>query len=191
MLARVPIALTGLRALLGPVVVLLALFFPDRALLGACLVLAFVSDVLDGVVARRLGVATPGLRRLDSIADSVFYLGALVAAWRLHPSVILGYLPELLVLGGLEVARLVLDMAKFGREASYHAWSAKLWGILLFLGFFALLALGSPSLWFTLAIYAGIVADIDGLAISLLLREWRTDVPSFVHALRLRGRSGP
>mgnify|MGYP006920663574 CR=1 FL=1 len=37
-----------------------------------------------------------------------------------------------------------------------------------------------------LAIYVGILSDLEGLAISMLLREWQTDVPSFVHALRIR-----
>lgn len=181
-----PLALTAMRALLAPVLVLLAILFPAKALLGACLVLAFLSDVFDGVIARRLQVSTPGLRRLDSLADSLFYIGALFAAWHLHPSVIQAHLPALLVLIALEIARYAFDLAKFGREASYHMWSSKLWGIFLFAGFYSLLALGSPGPLFKLAIYAGIVADCEGLAISMILREWRTDVPTFAHAMQLQ-----
>ena len=188
LLRRIPLALTALRALLAPVLVWLALYFPVPGLFGLGLVLALVSDFLDGVLARRWGVATTGLRRLDSIADSLFYAAALFAAWHLYPSVVRSHLPELVVLIALEVARYVFDLAKFGREASYHMWTSKLWGLLLFAGFFSLLALDVPGLAFTLAIYAGIVADLEGLAISIVLPEWRTDVPSFVHALRVRGR---
>jgi CDP-diacylglycerol--glycerol-3-phosphate 3-phosphatidyltransferase len=65
-------------------------------------------------------------------------------------------------------------------------WSSKLWGIFLFVGFFSLLALDTPGLPVTLAIYVGIIADIEGLAISLILPEWKTDVPTFFHALRIR-----
>jgi CDP-diacylglycerol--glycerol-3-phosphate 3-phosphatidyltransferase len=32
----------------------------------------------------------------------------------------------------------------------------------------------------------GIVSDLEGLAVSLVLPEWRHDVPSLVHAWRLR-----
>jgi phosphatidylglycerophosphate synthase len=181
-----PLALTGLRALLAPVVIMLALLYPSGVAFGACLVLAFLSDVLDGIIARHLGVATPTLRRLDSIADSVFYLAAVFAAWYLYPTVVHEHLPELLVLGGLELARYAFDFAKFRREASYHMWSSKLWGIALFVGFFVLLALGVSGLPITMAIYVGIVADVEGLAISIILPEWRTDVPTLVHAFRLR-----
>ncbi len=184
--AAVPLALTVLRALLAPAVVALALRHPSPALLGACLALAFLSDVLDGIVARRLGVATTGLRRLDSVVDSVFYLAVLLAAWRLHPGAIRRNLVPLAVLAGLEIARYALDLVKFRREASYHMWSSKLWGILLFAGCFSLLALGRDGWLVSLAIWAGIVADLERLAISVALREWTTDVPTLVHALRAR-----
>ena len=186
----IPLALTALRAILGPVVVLLAISCPSRIAFGICLVLAFLSDVFDGIIARRLKVATPALRRLDSVADSVFYVAAVFAAWHLYPSAIREHLIALLVLVGLELTRYVFDWAKFRREASYHMWSSKLWGIALFAGFFALLALGMSGLPVAVAIYVGIVADVEGLAISIALREWQTDVPTLIHALRLRALQG-
>ena len=185
---HVPLLLTLSRIALAPVIVALALYRPSPAAFGACLVLAFLSDVFDGIVARRLGIATPNLRRLDSAADSVFYLAALFAVWHLHPNVILEHLVALGVLAALELVRYAVDYAKFRREASYHMWSSKLWGIALFAGFFSVLVLDSSGWAAALAIYAGIFADVEGLAISLVLGEWRTDVPTFIHALRGRHR---
>jgi len=190
-LCQVPLALTALRALLAPVMLVLAIAWPNRAAFGACLVAAFLSDLFDGIIARRLGVATPGLRRLDSIADSLFYVAAAFAAWHLYPQAILEYRFSLGVLVALELARYAFDYYKFRREASYHMWSSKLWGIALFIGFFTLLAMGISGWPIALAIYMGIVADLEGLAISLVLREWRTDVPSVVHALRNPGTAAP
>ena len=186
MAAHVPLALTALRALLAPVVVGLALAWPARWAFAACLVAAFLSDVFDGVIARRLGVATPGLRRLDSIADSVFYVAALFAAWHLHPEAIRAQLVPLLALALLEIARYAFDLRKFGKEASYHMWSSRLWGVALFAAFLALLVFGEDRVAVPAAIGIGIVADLEGLAISVTLREWRTDVPTICHARRLR-----
>jgi len=185
-LKHVPLILTVLRAALGPVVVALAFFDPWPVGFGACLVIAFLSDVFDGIIARRLGVATPALRRLDSIADSIFYVAALLAAYHLHREAIIQRWHVLAILAALEAARYAFDYMKFGREASYHMWSSKAWGIGLFVGFFSLLALGADGMAVDVAIWIGIVADIEGLAISLALREWRSDVPSLVHAMKLR-----
>jgi phosphatidylglycerophosphate synthase len=185
-LRAAPLALTALRALLAPVMVLLAVAWPNSSAFGTCLIAAFLSDVFDGVIARRLGIATANLRRLDSIADSLFYVGALVAAWYLHPQVLVAHRTALVVLVLLEISRYAFDLRKFGREASYHMWSSKLWGLALFAGFFSMLALGRSGWVVSAAIWLGIIADVEGLAISALLRQWRNDVPSIVHALRLR-----
>lgn len=181
-----PVTLTALRALLAPLVVLLAILHPNRSAFGACLIAALVSDVFDGIIARRLNIATAALRRMDSIADTIFYVAAGFAAWYLNPSVIAEHAVALIALGTLEVARYLLDLYKFGREASYHMWSSKLWGIALFVGLFSLLALGSPGMAISAAIYLGIIADTEGLIISLILGEWKNDVPTFVHAYRIR-----
>ena len=185
--ARIPLALTLLRASLAPVMVLLAFAWPVPAAFGACLAAAFLSDLFDGIIARRLGVATPGLRRLDSLADSIFYVAALFAAWHLYPSALRDHAVALVALGALEAVRYVVDLRKFGKEASYHMWSSKLWGLALFAGFFALLVFGQQRFFVAAAIWVGIVADVEGLAISWTLSEWRTDVPTIWHARRLRG----
>jgi len=186
MLRWLPLMLTLLRAMLAPVMVMLAFSWPNEAAFGICLVIAFLSDVFDGIIARRLGIATATLRRLDSLADTVFYAGALYAAWHLHPQALLDHQAALVLLVVLEIARYLFDLRKFGREASYHMWSSKLWGVALFAGFFSLLALGRTGGAVTAAIWLGIVADLEGLAISVVLKQWTHDVPSLVHAMRLR-----
>jgi phosphatidylglycerophosphate synthase len=176
-----------MRALLAPVIVLFALFDPDPRAFAACLTLGFLSDIFDGVIARRLGIATPTLRRLDSVADTAFYIAAAVAVWHLHPSVFREHIGVFVLLGVLELIRYAFDFAKFGREASYHMWSSKLWGITLFLAFLAVLGFGYHGPRVALTLYVGIVADLEGLAISGVLTKWQSDIPSIVHALRARG----
>ena len=45
------------------------------------LVIGTLSDIFDGILARRLGVATQRLRRYDSVTDIVYYLLILAAVW--------------------------------------------------------------------------------------------------------------
>jgi len=183
---HVPVLLTSIRAVLGPCVIACAYLRPDPTLLVSCVVVAFLSDVFDGIIARRLGIATANLRRLDSIADSIFYLCASWAVWVLHPGIILANAAPLVVLAALEGARYLLDAWKFGREASYHMWSSKAWGIALCMAFVAAFAAGEPGVYPVLAIVIGVIADVEGLLISLTLRSWRHDVPTIFHALRIR-----
>jgi CDP-diacylglycerol--glycerol-3-phosphate 3-phosphatidyltransferase len=186
---KIPVGLTLLRAALGPLVLLCALLKPMAAVFGACLVVAFLSDVFDGVIARRLQIATARIRRLDSIADSVFYVSAGIAAFLLYPQAVRQRAAPLAVLVALELLRYAVDYAKFRRETAYHMWSSKAWGLALFAGFLSLLGFGHAGMPVSLAIYAGIVADVEGLLISLVLPHWRHDVPTVLHALRMRRAS--
>jgi CDP-diacylglycerol--glycerol-3-phosphate 3-phosphatidyltransferase len=152
----------------------------------AVVLAAFISDVYDGIIARRLGVATSKLRHLDSRVDMVFYATAAWAVWRLHPDVVRAYaIPSLIVIG-LDVARYVFDFTKFGRDAAYHAWSSKLWGLCLAAALVLLLGFGLVRPFVPLAVALGLTAQVEGLLISIILPNWTHDVPSVVHAARIR-----
>lgn len=185
-LHRTPLFLTLLRAGLAPVMIINAMTLTSRIGFAVCLLTAFFSDIFDGKIARRLGIATPNLRRLDSIADSIFYVAATYCVWLLYREVITDNAAALLALLGLELGRYIFDILKFKKEASYHMWSSKLWGIFLFLGFFSVLVFEETGLCVYLAIYVGLLADMEGLAISIVLPTWKNDVPTIVHAIRLR-----
>jgi CDP-diacylglycerol--glycerol-3-phosphate 3-phosphatidyltransferase len=180
------LALTALRLALGPVLIWMAL----RGVAGVpavliCLV-AFASDYFDGVLARRFGVDTPAVRRFDSATDTVFFLSAAWGAWLLHADLLRPWLWMALAVVALEIARYAFDLAKFRREAAYHAWSAKAWGLSLFAALVAMFGFGSATPLVPLALALGIVADAEGLAISVVLPVWTHDVKSIVHALRIR-----
>jgi CDP-diacylglycerol--glycerol-3-phosphate 3-phosphatidyltransferase len=182
---RLSLGLTLLRLALAPALVVLARTGASGLLLAAALVAGFVSDVLDGVVARRAGVVTPFLRRLDSGVDTVFYLGVAYAAWHRHPDALRALAVPILIVIAAEALNYLVAYARFRREASYHARSARLWGLLLFLALLVLLATGRPTL-LPVALAVGMLAEAETFAITLVLRGWRHDVPSVWNALRVR-----
>jgi CDP-diacylglycerol--glycerol-3-phosphate 3-phosphatidyltransferase len=184
--AALPAGLTTLRLLLAPVVLLCASGPAPGWVFVAILTAALLTDIFDGVIARRLGVATPALRRYDSIVDTVFHCAVFYAVWLLHPDLVRAHAPWLWTLLGLEILRYIVDWAKFGREASYHMWSAKAWGAVLFATLVAILGFGFSGPLMPLAIGLGILTDLEGLTASLILPVWMHDVPSVVHAWRER-----
>ena len=185
MLKKIPQALIIFRFVLGPVI-LLAYFLESHSYWYVLiLTLAFGSDFFDGVIARKLKVSTDRLRSLDSWADTTFYVCVFIVAVALHYAVIVEYWIALTLLLVLEITRHVFDHVKFGRSASYHMWSAKLWGVCLYLAFVQLLGWGETDYLFLLAIVVGILTDIEGLLASKILSSWRADIPSVFHAYKI------
>jgi hypothetical protein len=69
---------------------------------------------------------------------------------------------------------------------SFHAYTAKAWGITLFKATVALLGFHTGGVFLWMAILIGISSNLDGLAIKFVLPEWQRDVPSVFHALKIR-----
>jgi phosphatidylglycerophosphate synthase len=183
---HLPRALTTSRVLLGAIIVALAYSRSSGAALVACVIVALVSDIFDGILARRYGVETAELRRYDSIADTIFYAGVMWATWVLYPSVVRERAALLVGLLALEITRYIFDWMKFRREASYHSLLAKAWGLALAGTVIGLLGWGYAGVPLTAALVLGIVVDTEGLLISLLLPRWHHDVKSVLHAWRIR-----
>jgi CDP-diacylglycerol--glycerol-3-phosphate 3-phosphatidyltransferase len=149
-------------------------------------VVAFVSDYFDGVVARALKVVTWRLRQADSLVDTVFYLVLAAATWTLHPDVIRSHPVALGVLLGTLALWYLLDLIRWRAAAGFHSWSAKMFATSLGLWAIAQFGFGRGGPWMVVACVAGTLSHVEGIAISLTLRRHVADVPTFLHALRLR-----
>ncbi len=183
-----PASLVSFRAALGPGIIVTSLVWRNAWPLMLCIFLALLSDVFDGVLARRWHIDTENLRRWDTRADTFFYACVLVVAFLRYPAALES---RWLLVAGLLTAELAshgLAIAKFGRHASYHSVLSKIWGLLLASAMVALLGFGVDNWFLDLAIALGILCNLQGLAMTMVLPHWQRDVPSIFHALRLRRR---
>lgn len=178
--------MVGSRAALGVVLPIAARLPHPEAWLGGMVAAGFLSDVYDGILARRWGTAGARLRVADSAADTVFYLGVLIAIFERHFPVLRARFVLLAALLALEATRMIFDWIKFHRMASYHSYAAKAWGILLLAATLALLCFDRAYWLVTTALAWGIACDLEGLAISILLPDWTHDVKTLARALVLR-----
>ena len=177
-----PELLIAFRAACAPLIFVLACFGFPGPLLAAVLGAAFLSDVFDGVIARRLGIATAGIRRADTLVDTFFYVAAGAALKVAVPAAFDNAELPLVLLMIVHVSRGTFELSKYGRLSSYHMWSSKMLGVLLVVALAQAFMTGQPSALLSLALWFGVANEIEGFAISTLLPSWRADVPSILHA---------
>ena len=181
-----PASLILLRFALGPLLLLDARDGRTGIWFGIGLIAALLSDIYDGIIARKLGVATAKLREADSWVDGWFCCWVAACAWIAHREIIIELTWVLVFWFATDSIALIFDWIKFRRFASYHAYSAKLAGLLLFLSTFALFVCGGNLVFLTLAFGVATLSHLERLAISVLLPRWTPDVPSCWHALGRR-----
>lgn len=179
-----PNAITLLRLLSAPVALWIA--YHDHALLYKWLFGAAVaSDCLDGLLARLLKAQTVLGARLDAAADSATYLVLFLAVLHLWPDFVAAHWLLLATALALYTANHLWALAHFHRLPAYHTWAGKASAVLMAAGMLLWFVSGVGVL-FTTALIISLVSVAEQLAITVLLPHWRTDVPTFVHALRLR-----
>lgn len=183
-------ALTIVRLLLAPGALWITYASYDTRWIAVCLIAGFLSDVFDGIIARQANASTAGLRLADSLVDTVFYLAIAAAAWMTYPEALRLWRAPIALLIVAEFANYGASLAKFGKGASYHAWSAKAMGAALFGGCLFLFAYGS-TLFLPVAILIGLLAQCEVAAITWTLPAWHHDVRSVIHARRIRDSSAP
>jgi CDP-diacylglycerol--glycerol-3-phosphate 3-phosphatidyltransferase len=184
----VPTLLVWFRLVAGPAILGLSWSLGEgsRFLCVGLLALGVLSDIFDGVIARRIGVATEGLRTFDSRVDLVFWLCVAAAVLYMHPPLVGSVWPMIAALAAMELTTHLVSFARFRREASPHHLLSKLFG----LGLWALLTemlLTGRGGWLQSAVFVlGVASQLEALAITLLLPTWRTDVRGVRQALALR-----
>jgi len=185
---NIPYILIAFRLILGPVMIAITYSYGTvaRILLAVLILLGILSDIFDGIIARKHGVSTERLRRLDSQIDVVFWLCTGWCAWLLNPEIIVDNRYGIATIFIMEALTYVFSLLKFGKETCTHALLSKLWGITLFAAFISIIGFGYGGIPLALAIIFGVISHIDVYLIILLLPKWKHDVPSCYHAWLIR-----
>jgi|SRR5688572_6959235 len=140
-----------------------------------------ISDILDGIIARKLETSGRVFRIMDTVVDLVFYLSIVFFISRTNwPALWENYL-LVYVIFTLEFLMYTVSLIRFRQLPSPHALLSKLWGLVLVFEF-TLLLLGVQGIHFQVALMFGVVVHVDRLLIYCLLRTWDHDIPSVYHA---------
>ncbi|MBU1405465.1 MAG: CDP-alcohol phosphatidyltransferase family protein [Proteobacteria bacterium] len=178
----IPNLLSILRILLAPLLLVAA----ARGLPGLFLflfILSLVSDALDGFLARRLNQVSEWGAQLDSWGDLATYFAAPLGVWLLWPALVRQELTFILLGLGSFLLPVLLGFYKFRRLTSYHTRAARFAAVLLGIAV-PLLLVGGPSWPFRFAILLFLLAELEEVAITLRLKHWQANIPSFWHCCR-------
>ncbi len=183
-LLTVPNVLTGFRLVAAPVLLWQA-FQGYRAGFLLLLALCFLSDWLDGLVARLTGQESEFGATLDSWADVTLYLTVSLACGWLWPETVAAQWPYVLMVVASCLVPAIVGLCKFGRFTSYHTWAVKFAVAATAVSLYILL-LGGPAWPFRLAAVACLVAAVEEVALTWLLPEPKSNLRSIGEILKNR-----
>jgi phosphatidylglycerophosphate synthase len=181
---NIPKALIYSRIVLGVIILLLAIFpvIHFRAIIIALVAIGLLTDIFDGIIARRLNISTVKLRRMDSNVDMFFWVSIIIACYIISPNFFQDNWLKLSILISLEVVSYI----KFKKEVATHAIVSKFWALVLFATLIQLIAVGNSVILFNVCFYLGVLTRIEIILMLIVIKKWTNDIPTLYHAFRIR-----
>ena len=187
-MTHIPKALIFLRLAIGVIILILGSLRIDHfEVIGVLLfVVGLLTDIFDGIIARRLGVSTRHLRRLDSTVDQLFFVMVAIATFIKCRQFFYQNKVQLIILLSTEALTYLICFLKFKKEIATHSISSKIWTLILFATIIQILTTCKSSALFQVCFYTGVITRIEIIGIILVLRVWSNDIPTIYHAFLIR-----
>lgn len=183
----IPKILLYSRLVFAFILLLLTVYQPNyvRFIVLLLLYLGVISDIFDGIIARKLNISTDNFRVLDTIFDMLFFFSILIFIYSVDQKSLYENRYLISIIFSLEMLMYLFSLIKFKILPSPHSILSKFWGLYMVIEF-TLLIVGVKGNHFTIALIYGIVVHFDRFLIYLLLKKWDHDIPSSYHAFLLR-----
>ncbi len=173
------------RIVATPVLIFLALTDREDAYKWLLLA-AFISDIVDGLIARTFSITSMLGSRLDTLADTLLWPAAIFGIWIFHPEVMTEHWLVIVLVLGLWAIEMIVAWLRYGKLTSFHAYTIRVsvYGFGIFIISLFLWGL-QPWLLYVASAF-NMLGNVESLIIMALLPEWTSDVRGLYWVLQQR-----
>ena len=171
------------RVVAAPFLIIL-LWLKERELFTWLLLISYSTDAIDGILARKLKIASPLGAQLDSLGDQATFvigiLGLLVFEFNFmkenYSLILLAFIPYII--------QMLIALRKYGKTTAFHTYLAKLSALVQGVFILWLLFFG-PVYWlFYVMIVLGVLETIEEITLVFMYDKWIADVKGIYWALK-------
>ena len=168
---------------------LLALIFFDQQLLFTwLLMISYLTDAIDGYLARKLGIVSPRGSQLDSFGDQVTLILGLLALYHFETEFILVNLNIILIAFIPYIVQMLIAYLKYGKSTAFHTYLAKISAIVQSIFILSALFFDPEYILFYVMIALGILETIEEIILIFLFEHWTSDVKGFFWVIKDKRR---
>ncbi|HKR05482.1 MAG TPA: CDP-alcohol phosphatidyltransferase family protein [Bacteroidia bacterium] len=176
--------ITRYRIAAAPVLVVLIITH-QAVLFKWLLAVSFLTDAVDGYLARKYKVTSRFGSRLDSIGDDLTIAAAIVGLFVLKPGFIRSEIILVSILLVLFILQNIFAYFRYHKQTSFHTYTAKVAAVLQ--GFFMLSIFFLPHpvlILFYAAAWITIIDLVEEIILISLLPKWEADVKGVYWVLK-------
>ncbi len=182
-ICTIPNVLSFYRLLAFPFILYLGIAQQEK-LFAIFLTVNLLTDVLDGLIARKFNMQTEFGARLDSIADVGTYILAIAGIFIFKAEDFAPHLYSFYIFILLLISAHILSLIKFGRFPSLHLYSWKIGGYIQGIFFIVLFFFGFYPAFYYFMIVWGILAFCEHIIIQLKITEMASNAKGLYWVLK-------
>jgi phosphatidylglycerophosphate synthase len=163
---------------------ILAIAYQQRNLTAILLLVSFITDAVDGYIARKKHIESSGGGKLDSIGDLVTLILGLAAFISFETQYFLDHLPIIVVTFSLFIIQMIIALVRFKKISSYHTYLAKVTAVLMAMFLISTPVIGPVDIVFYTTFYAGIAEAVEEIIITFVLNKPEENVKGLYWILK-------
>ncbi|NND15721.1 MAG: CDP-alcohol phosphatidyltransferase family protein [Eudoraea sp.] len=176
------------RIIAAPVLLIL-IGFGEKEIFTWMLLISYITDGVDGFVARALNISSARGAQLDSYGDQMTLIVALIGLLVFENAFINENYQLILIAFVPYIIQMVIAFRKYGRATAFHTYLAKLSAIVQAVFILWLLFFGPVYPLFYLMIILGVIETIEEIALIFMYDDWVEGVKGIFWAMRDKRRA--
>lgn len=150
------------------------------------LVISFLTDALDGYLARKFNVSSILGSRLDSIGDDLTVLAAIIGLFFVHPQFLKDQWVVILFLFIIYLIQLVYALVRYRKMTSFHTLLAKVAAVFQGVFMCTMFFIEQPVYWlFYITVALTAIEIIEEIIMVGILPTWRENVKGIYWAMKI------
>ena len=148
----------------------------ERLFFSILLLISFLTDALDGFLARRMNVVSQRGAQFDSIGDAITFTVGLIGIIRFETTFIYEQIGLIVFSFSFYILQLFIAYVKYGMPSSFHTYLAKAAAICQATFMLWLFFIGIEYWLFYLTIALSILETVEEIILIFRFSEWKSDV---------------
>ena len=169
-------------------ILLTLLWFDLRLVFSWFLLISYLTDAVDGYLARKLKITSPRGSQLDSFGDQITLVVGLLGLFYFETDFIKENLTLIIIAFIPYIIQMLIAYFKYGKATAFHTYLAKLSAVLQSLFILWSLFFNPEYPLFYIMIGIGILETIEEISLIFMYDNWASDVKGIYWALRDKRR---
>ena len=167
---------------------LLLIWLDERLIFTWFLLVSYLTDAIDGYLARKLKITSPRGSQLDSIGDQITLIVGLIGLFYFETEFIKTNLVLILIAFIPYIVQMVIAYSKYGKATAFHTYLAKLSAIMQSVFILWSLFFSPEYSLFYIMIDIGLLETIEEITLIFMYDKWASDVKGIYWAYQDKRR---